>query len=281
MTERILWDELPSALRRVVESRTGPVVASEVVATGFNCAVALIARTRKSGPLFIKGVRTSDAAGVAGLLWEERLSKLVGGVSPTVRHRFEAEGWMCLAFAHIDGRHVDYGPGTGDLIPLAATLRRLGHLRAPAFPVPQLADRLVEHLSTSEAQALRGTHLLHTDINPHNVLISHNGPAYLVDWAMPALGPAWIDAAYTATWLMCFGQTPGDTSTWLSSIPSWQQADSPAVEAFVNGTCRQFTAHVGERDAAASNARFQHLLDFPRALSGSHRRGGLKSPRPS
>ncbi|MET8830487.1 phosphotransferase [Streptomyces sp. NPDC004610] len=167
-------------------------------------------------------------------------------------------------FDRVDGRHIDYGPETGDLIPLADMLRRLRHLRTPAFPVPQLADRLAGHLSAREAHALRGTHLLHTDTNPHNVLVSRSGHAHLVDWAMPALGPAWVDAAYTATWLMCFGQTPEDTGTWLSGIPSWQQADTRAVEAFVNGTCRDFTARVGERGAEASNARFRCLLDLPR-----------------
>ncbi|MFJ6659487.1 phosphotransferase [Streptomyces sp. NPDC091377] len=268
MTERVPWEELPAALREAVEARTGPVVTSEVVTSGFNCALALVAETRRNGRLFLKGVRTSDAAGVAALLWEERINSAVGGVSPTVRYRFETGGWLCLAFIHINGRHVDYGPGTRDLVPLAHTMRQLRHLRTPAFPVPQLADRFAGHLTPREAEALRGTHLLHTDTNPHNVLISHPGHAYLVDWALTALGPAWVDAAYTATWMMCFGQTPEATGAWLSGIPSWQHADPRAVEAFVAGTCREFTAGVGDQDSAASNARFQALLDFPRAPAG-------------
>ncbi|GLF97477.1 phosphotransferase [Streptomyces yaizuensis] len=261
MTERVGWEDLPDDLRKAVEARTGPVLASGSVTSGFNCSVALVLHTHRAGRLFLKGVRTSDDAGVAGLRCEERINAAVGGIGPTIRYRFETTGWVCLAFAHIDGRHVDYGPGTRDLEAVARTLRRMHRLRTPRVPVPQLPDRFAGHLRPGEADALRGTHLLHTDTNPHNVLIDEGGHAHVIDWAMPALGPAWVDAAYTATWLMTFGQDPGEAMTWLSGIPSWQQANPPAVEAFVTATCSEFTASVGEAAAAASNSRFRHLLD--------------------
>ncbi|OKH95801.1 phosphotransferase [Streptomyces uncialis] len=264
MTERVEWDELPSDLRNAVEARTGQVEASESVATGFNCSLAMVLDTRGSGRLFLKGVRVSDSSGMAGLLCEERINGAVRGISATIRHRFELSGWLVLTFTHIDGRHVDYSPGTADLGAVTHVLRRTQSLRAPAFPVPQLSDRFAGHLKPGEADVLHGTHLLHTDTNPHNMLIpNHDGHACLVDWAMPALGPAWVDAAYTARWLMRFGQTPEDALAWLSGVPSWQQAHRKAVETFVRVTCRQAIAQVGERGSATSNTQFRHLLDTP------------------
>ncbi|MER5772033.1 phosphotransferase [Streptomyces sp. NPDC001985] len=264
MTERVEWEELPAEFRDAVERHTGPVITSESVASGFNCTLALVVHTRDSGRLFLKGVRLSDTVGAAGLLCEEQLNDVVGCVSPAIRHRFETAGWLALAFIHVDGRHVDYGPGTGDLGAVTRTMRRMQYLRAPVFPVPQLADRFAGHLKPGEADMLHGAHLLHTDTNPHNIMIGGGGQAYVVDWAMPALGPPWVDAAYTARWLMSFGQTPADALAWLSGIPSWQQADPRTVEAFVDVTCRQAVAQVGERGSATTNAQFRHLLDTPR-----------------
>ncbi|MFD8934675.1 phosphotransferase family protein [Streptomyces sp. NPDC059578] len=264
MTERVEWDELPAELRDAVEARTGPVIGTETVTSGFNCSVALKVRTREDDTLFLKGVRTSDTVAVAGLRCEERVNSLVGGISPSIRHGFEAAGWRCLAFAHVDGRHVDYGPGTGDLEALARTARRMHQVRTPAFSLPQLADGFAGHLRPGEADALHGTHLLHTDTNPHNVLIDRAGDAYVVDWAMPALGPVWVDAVYLAVWLMAYGQPPEDAVAWLNGFDVWRQADRRAVETFVDVTCRHWTDRAGEKDAEPRNADFRRLLEGAR-----------------
>nr|WP_237542638.1 phosphotransferase [Streptomyces sp. SID4919] len=248
-------------MRDAVEHRVGGVIRTVCVAEGLNCSLALVIHPGDGDPLFLKGVRTTDDAGRAGLLCEEQVNGALKGIGPAVRHRFEAAGWLALAFTHIDGRHIDYEPGTGDLDALTRTTRRMCGLSAPSVAVPQLSDRFAGHLRPGEADALRGSHLLHTDTNPHNVLIGPSGDAHVIDWAMPALGPAWVDAAYLATWLMAYGHSSEEARAWLSGIPGWGEADRTAVEAFVNVTCRQWTARVGEKDAASSNDRFHRLLD--------------------
>ncbi|WP_229868984.1 phosphotransferase family protein [Streptomyces inusitatus] len=255
-------------MRKEIEQCTGEVVGAESVAEGLNCSLALVLHTRGSGSLFLKGVRASAEAEVAGLLREEWINGLVDGVGPPIRHRFERGGWLCLAFAYVEGRHVDYGPGTRDRPALTRATRRLHRLPAPTFPVPRLSDRFAGHLSPGEADALKGSHLLHTDTNPHNVLIGRSGVAYIIDWAMPALGPAWIDAADIAVWLMAYGHTPEEAQAWLSRSPGWRQAESAAVEAFVSATCRNWTARVGETDAESQNTRVRRLLDFHPETAG-------------
>ncbi|MGW6600249.1 phosphotransferase [Streptomyces sp. NPDC055036] len=287
MSERVNWEELPSELRDAVEARTGPVLASDHVAEGLNCSLALIVHTRNNGPLFLKGVRTSDDAGMAGLRCEDQINETVTGIGPGVRYRFELGGWFCLAFIYVEGRHADLSPGTEDMSAVTFTMQKMQQLvfseSLPfdrfTFSAPQFAERFVKFLNPGEAEALKGLNLLHTDTNPHNIMIGkHGGHAYVVDWAMPAMGPAWVDPAYMATWLMSYGQTPSDALAWLSGFTSWRQADPKAVEAFVNVTCRHWTATIGEKDAESSNARFRHLLNLPYESPG--RRPASRRSRP-
>ncbi|MEU8826505.1 phosphotransferase [Streptomyces sp. NPDC048636] len=275
MIERVEWDDLPVEFRTAVEARTGPVVAAESVAEGLNCSAALILTTERSGTHFLKGVRHTDGPGIEALRCEERINETVGGISPTIRHRVDAGGWLALAFVYVPGSHADLGPGSKDLDAVAAALERMQHLRPPVdVPVPPLVDRFKGFLEPGEAERLAGDCLLHTDTNPHNLLIDHGGEAYVVDWAMPAIGPAWVDAAYTAVRLMECEQSPTDALAWLDGITSWRQADERAVEAFVTATCRHWAAAVGEKDAEPSNRRVRYLLkyDWPTAARQPGRR---------
>ena len=75
-----------------------------------------------------------------------------------------------------------------------------------------------------------GTCLLHTDWSPGNVLVG--GRAYLVDWAWPTRGAAWIDPACLAVWLIASGHSPHSAESWAARIPSWQNAPAGALDEF-------------------------------------------------
>ncbi|PWI42566.1 phosphotransferase [Streptomyces sp. ICBB 8177] len=271
MVTRVTWDELPPGLRECVERRTGKVTRAEVVGTGLNCSVALTLVTKRNGTLFLKGVHESDATGLEGLNNEEIVNQTVAGIGPMIRHTFDVDGWHCLAFVYIRGNHADLGPGSPDLDSVRSTINRMRSLSGDSLwlarsgaRIPQLSERLAAYLSAEEAAHLRGNTLLHTDTNPHNIIVSRpGGEVYVIDWAMPALGPAWVDAACTAVRLMECGHEPASAVEWLAPLPHWRRANPKAVEAFVNATCRQWSATVGEKDAEPSNNRFRALLGFP------------------
>jgi hypothetical protein len=255
------WEELPAGMREAVERETGEVSAAEQAGGERGPAVALVIRTKRNGPLFLKAVREQDAAGASRLELEERVNTSVAGVGPMVRHRFRAAGWYGLAFIRVEGRPIELGPDSPDVAPLAFTLRRMHELRLPEAPVPLLAERFAGHIEPREAAALAGNHLLHTGMEPRHILIArYGGQAYVIDWSAAALGPAWIDPACAAVRLMEAGRPPADALGWLAGFASWQAAGPTAVEAFVNAVCRYGTATAGEQGAAAANARFRTLL---------------------
>ncbi|OKH95576.1 phosphotransferase [Streptomyces uncialis] len=261
MNDRVGWNELPLSLRTLIEMAAGQVIRADSVADGLNCSLAARVDTVGGGRLFLKGVRDDDLAQVAALACEDSLNEHVTGVSPPVLYRFRAEGWYCLAFGFVDGRYADLGTGSKDLGAVAAALRGLPAVPVPGLPVPDLAERFAGHLDRTESASLKGRCLLHTDLNPHNILIDgRTSAAWFLDWAMPAVGPPWVDPAYVAVRLMECGQPAGDALAWLSGFTSWRDADPLAVKAFVDGTCRAWTARIGERDATPSNERYQALL---------------------
>lgn len=272
MFERVCWEELPTDLRNAIEADTGPVTASKVISEGLNCSAALMIRTQKHGPLFLKGVR-ENTTGVYSLQQEEQVNTALDGISAQLRYQFRAAGWYCLAFGYVEnGRHADMTPGSADLDAIEFVLNWMQQLTFSnplpygrfQFTVPPLADRFEGFLNADEARALKGNNLLHTDTNPHNVLMygPRQNRACVVDWAMPAMGPAWVDPACTAVRLMENGHTSTAALTWLGRFTSWQYAAPGSVSAFVNAVCRQWTARVGEKDARYSNGNYEALLGY-------------------
>ncbi|MBL1087273.1 hypothetical protein JK359_35845 [Streptomyces actinomycinicus] len=101
----------------------------------------------------------------------------------------EEDGWSLLGFEYVEGGHADYTPGSPDL----PTMSRLADVPAPGFELKTMPHRLRTFVDDpQELSWFAGNSLLHTEWNPHNVLITGHG-ALLVDWGWASLGAAWID----------------------------------------------------------------------------------------
>ncbi|MFE6749062.1 phosphotransferase [Kitasatospora purpeofusca] len=242
----------------MVEERDGKVLITETVPEGLTCRTALILSTA-TGRLFLKGALVADPGSWEAQRMEAAINAAVGRVGPAMRWEAVVDEWHLIAFDYVDGRHADFTPQSRDAAIVADTLKRARSCRVPTGGrVPLLAERYRRVLRPGDSAALEGSSLLHTDTNPHNLLIASQR-GHLVDWAMPAVGPAWVDAAQTAVRLMGYGWEPRDALAWLGGFPEWSQAAEADRAAFVRVVSDDATARFGPY-AEEENARFRALL---------------------
>ncbi|MFI1194166.1 hypothetical protein ACH4T9_13025 [Micromonospora sp. NPDC020750] len=220
------WDDLPDTARRAVVAHTGAVGQVIPAGAGATCSFAATLHTG-SDLVFCKGLPVTDR-----LAWtlrnEIRVNPHLPGIAPALRWQVEQDGWLLAGFEHVVGRHADLRPGSPDLPAVAAVLAGLAAAPPPAFPVRPFAARW-EHLI--DPAHVDGRTLAHTDMSRRNWLVNPGG-ARLVDWATPALGPAWLDTAFTAVRLIRYGHTPAAAEQWAAQIPVWSTAPDGSLSAF-------------------------------------------------
>lgn len=76
-------------------------------------------------------------------------------------------------------------------------MNRLRQIPCPDLPVKEATQRWAAYLDDQACAWLDGDTLLHTDFNPLNVLIAPQA-TWIVDWAWPTRGAAFIDPACCA-----------------------------------------------------------------------------------
>lgn len=237
--ERASWHDLPGALRALIEARTGPVARVQVPDAGRHSDFAASLFSSDRVPLaFVKGSRRARTSLARELLVGPHLR---GVQAPALLWLVEADGWSAAGFEHIDGRHAEFTDPT-DLRALAGAVRTsvaapddLPAITAswrPAWPaiireqVPlppglHATQRLVR-METDAFNAVRGNTLVHTDINPYNVLMGQT--AWLVDWAWAASAAPWVDAALTVPRLLTAGHSIDVAEEWAATIPAYIKA---------------------------------------------------------
>jgi hypothetical protein len=238
--ERTHWAGLSESVRVAIAARTGPVLSAQTASAGLNSAIAIILRTTR-GTVFVKGLRT-DHPGVVAQGRESMINPHVLPVSPRLRwHIDDVAGWNLLGFDYVAGRHADYTPGSPDLAKVIATMRRLGQIHCPDLPVKQADQRWAAYIDRpADLEHLRGNTLLHTDYNPLNILINEND-AYIIDWAWPTRGAAFIDPACLVLRLIAAGHTPAQAETLAAYAPGWNQTSKDAVDIFAVASSRLWT----------------------------------------
>jgi hypothetical protein len=240
----VQWEDLGQDVRQSIQEHTGPVLKAEMVSEGINAEIALIVHTADRA-VFVKGVAAEDARRCLALRREAAIAPHVRDIAPEVLWSAHPPGWSLAGFEYIHGRRADLTPGSVDLPKMAEALTRLGETSCPdlAVQLPTLQTRCANHTPASELWRFAGTRLLHTDLNPGNVLVTDDR-AYLVDWACPTKGPAWIDPANWTLILITCGHTPDQAETWAARVPSWHTADPTALDVYVRSQVRVWAEEI-------------------------------------
>jgi hypothetical protein len=159
-----------------------------------------------------------------------------GSLSPAVEWHFEAASWLVVGFEHCAGRHADLSPGSPDLDLLEDALTTLGRTPAPDVPLFTPLARLgFEH------PAMAGDTLIHTDLGPANLIITHHG-LRIVDWAMATRAAPWIELAMLMQWLISAGHTAQQAERWLTRFPTWRLTDPEALDYFATSNAEKWAA---------------------------------------
>lgn len=228
-TGRIGWDDLSTAVRAAIENHAGKVHRAETISSGLNAAFTARLDT-DAGPIFAKGVPSARATAQHR---EAVINPHARPIAPRLHWHVDTAGWHVLGFEHLDGHPADLSPRSPDLPAVARTLARLAELTPPPTGCRRIEHRWSDaaEQSGTDPTLLAGEHLSHTDLNPHNILITGHG-ARLVDWSWPTLGAPWIDTACATLWLIAEGHTPADAESWAAGNPTWANATPPALDAF-------------------------------------------------
>lgn len=259
-------------MRLAVEARTGRVRAVRTVNAGLNSQLAVVLDT-DAGWVFVKGLRV-DHPGVVRQGREAMINPFVHAVAPRLRWHQQAEGWDLLAFEYVDGaRHADYRPGSPDLPRVISAMHDLAAVRCPDLPVKQARQRWAAYVdSEADLDLLDGDALLHTDFNPLNVLL---GPdrVWIIDWAWPTRGAAFIDAACFLIRAMAAGHSASQAEALAARCPGWKHAPSAAIDVFALASARLY-------DEIARNdpQPFKQRLAAVTHDWACHRAGGSVSP---
>lgn len=248
------WDELSQPVRELVQAHTGPARDARNVTSGLNSQLAVVLDTAE-GQLFVKGLRTGHP-GVVRQHREAMINPYVLPLAPPLRWQAEGAGWNLLAFAYIAGsRSADYRPGSEDLPAVIQVLNRLQQIACPDLPVKQAGQRWAPYVDSEEdLRFLIGTTLLHTDFNPLNVLIDAQG-AWIVDWAWPTRGAAFIDPACFLLRLILGGHAAPEAEAWARQCASWASTPTRAIDVFAVA-CARLYAEIAREDPQPWKRRF-------------------------
>ncbi|MCX5066730.1 phosphotransferase [Micromonospora lupini] len=219
------WTALPATVTYKIAERVGGAFDVIPATTGDHAEIA----STVVGPdatIFVKAA--SGPISVPSLRYELAATTIIDRWPPAVLWHFEVDGWLVVATEHLHGPHPDLSPGSPDLDVLAAALDRLQATPAPAGTWYDPASRL-----GFELPAAAGPGLVHTDLNPTNLIMTA-GDLRIVDWAYTTKAAPWVELALLVQWLIGSGHTPEQAEAWLGRFPAWAAADRLVLDRFAS-----------------------------------------------
>ncbi|MGW0229816.1 phosphotransferase family protein [Actinopolymorpha singaporensis] len=264
---RLVWADLPDALRAEIESRLGSsVVAAASKAGGFSPGLASVLRLADGSQVFVKAVSSAQNPVSPGMYRREAaIAAQLPASAPVPKLLWSHDhgDWAVLVFEALTGDPpvLPWIPAERDRV--LAALTDLGSAMTPAppgldvpaidlldeefsgwrglaeRPDPRLADvdswaaeRLTDlaALETHWLTAARGETLLHGDIRADNVLLTDDR-VYFVDWPAATVGAAWVDLVLMLPSMAMQGA--GEPEELLATHPLARAADKDAVTAVI------------------------------------------------
>ncbi|WP_433339102.1 phosphotransferase [Spirillospora sp. CA-294931] len=237
------WDELPRETREAIEDRTGPISDVQPASAGIHADIASTVHAA-CGTTFVKAARKlpdKDGSEVRSLRREATITPCVPEFAPRFLWQIEAGGWLVLGFEYVGGRHADYAPGSPDLAVLAKTVHQLQNTACPDVVEMRVERRwgaVADDVST-----IAGDFLLHTDLNPANILLTSDDRAYVVDWGFTSRGAPWVEIGQIIPWLIRAGHTPAEAEEWACRFPTWTAADPAAIDLYADLSAERWLRH--------------------------------------
>jgi len=111
--------------------------------------------------------------------------------------------------------------------------RELAAAPRPAFG--GWARRHLDDLAGAETwwlNAAGGKTLVHGDVSASNLLVTPARSVFLIDWAQPVCGAAWLDAADLVPHLIMAGHEPAAAEQALGGVPAWGNADPGVITSY-------------------------------------------------
>ncbi|MCX4910166.1 hypothetical protein [Streptomyces sp. NBC_00878] len=239
-----------SEIRALIRPHTGELTDIQRTSRGFSSDVTALVNCEE-GPFFVKAVRNRPGGRRDSITRERLINPFVCPLSPALRWHAEGEDWIALGFELVEGRSSDFGPGSSDLPEIVELLDRIGKLDLPdvARDWPETRwNRFA--LDETEVELFQGGALLHTDINPSN-LIAGGQDMWAVDWAWPTRGAAFIDPALFVVQLVSAGHSAESAESWASGCAAWVNADPKAIDAFAAATLRMYRVFADRKPDAS------------------------------
>ncbi|MFD4629289.1 protein kinase [Streptomyces sp. NPDC058284] len=235
-------DDLPDAhFRELIHPFTGKVTHVRVPDRGFSSDFAAIIDSEQ-GQFFVKAMFNVPGGRKDSILRERAINPYVQPLSPRLLWSIDGDedGWIILGFSAVDGRSSRFEPDSPDLPIIVGALNRIAGVPLPPvardWPETRWNDFAAD---AKEAELFQGDMLLHTDINPSNIIIGERD-VWVVDWSWPTRGAAFIDPACLALQLIAAGHTVESAESRVSQCAVWSKSDPAAIDAFARANLRMY-----------------------------------------
>ncbi|GAA2015317.1 hypothetical protein GCM10009839_08190 [Catenulispora yoronensis] len=222
----------------LVRVHTGEVYGVRHTEHGSRADVTALVRG-ESESVFVKAVRTARGQGhVDSIEREAAINAYVP--APKLLWVLREGGWIVLGFEAVDGRESSFDPDSTDLPAIVSVIDRVASAEVPTLAQEWAETRWDRFCDGTDHTLLRGTALVHGDINPNNFLMAADGTATLVDWAWPTVGAAFLTSAGLVSQLIASGHSAEGAEAWAAGCSSWTGADPKAIDVYATATVRMW-----------------------------------------